>query len=76
MARKEVGASRKEGVKALTPGRRGVDHRPMVDLLLLLVLAAFFGLSLAFVRACERIIGPDVAETPAEPSADGERAAA
>jgi len=39
----------------------------MTDVLLLAVLLAFFALSIAFVRACERIIGPDLdADVPAE----------
>jgi hypothetical protein len=33
------------------------DH--VIDLLLLAVLCAFFGLALLFVKACERIVGPD-----------------
>jgi hypothetical protein len=36
------------------------------DLLVVAVLLAFFALAVVFVRACERIIGPDLeAEVPA-----------
>lgn len=31
----------------------------MTDVLFLIVLVAFFALSVVFVRACDRIIGPD-----------------
>ena len=31
----------------------------MADLLVVITLLAFFGLCLAFVRGCDRIIGPD-----------------
>ena len=31
----------------------------MTDLLLIAVLFAFFGVALLFVKACERIVGPD-----------------
>ena len=33
----------------------------MADVLYLLLFAAFFALAAAFVKACEIIIGPDVA---------------
>ena len=32
----------------------------MPDVLFVAVLVAFFGLAVVFVRACERIIGPDL----------------
>jgi hypothetical protein len=32
----------------------------MLDLVFILVMVAFFGLTWLFVKACERIIGPDV----------------
>jgi len=32
----------------------------VTDILLLAVIVAFFALSVLFVRACERIIGPDL----------------
>jgi uncharacterized iron-regulated membrane protein len=38
----------------------------MVALLLVLVMTAFFGLSVLFVKACERIVGPDVETTRAD----------
>jgi hypothetical protein len=47
----------------------------VTDVLLLAVLVAFFALSVAFVRACERIIGPDVESDSAETAVD-ERVAA
>jgi hypothetical protein len=48
----------------------------MTDVVLLAVLVAFFALSVAFVRACERIIGPDVESDTAADTADEQRAAA
>jgi hypothetical protein len=32
----------------------------VTDIILIAVLVAFFALAVLFVRACERIIGPDV----------------
>ena len=32
----------------------------MADLLFLVILVAFFAVAVVFVRACERIIGPDL----------------
>ncbi len=38
----------------------------IADVLVIAVLFAFFALAVVFVRACERIIGPDLeAEVPA-----------
>jgi hypothetical protein len=37
----------------------------MADVLYLLIVAAFFALAAAFVRACEIIIGPDELAAPA-----------
>ena len=37
----------------------------MADVVYLLLIAAFFGLAAAFVRACEAIIGPDEVAAPA-----------
>jgi hypothetical protein len=37
---------------------RGDD--PVQDVIFVAILCAFFALSLVFVKACERIIGPDV----------------
>ena len=49
----------------------------MVDVILLAVLIAFFALAVLFVKACERIIGPDIEAVRAETTAiDEERAAA
>jgi hypothetical protein len=49
----------------------------MTDVIFLAVLVAFFALAVAFVRACEHIIGPDlVSQTTVVEAADSERAAA
>jgi hypothetical protein len=48
----------------------------VTDVLLLAVLIAFFALSVLFVRACERIIGPDVEADAAVDTTRDERAAA
>jgi hypothetical protein len=37
----------------------------MADVLFLLVFVAFFALAVVFVKACERIIGPDTESQPA-----------
>lgn len=48
----------------------------MTDIILVAVLVAFFALSVLFVRACERIIGPDVESDATADIADEQRAAA
>ena len=48
----------------------------MTDVLLLAVIAAFFALSVLFVRACERIIGPDLEADTTDDVATETRAAA
>jgi hypothetical protein len=48
----------------------------VTDVILLAVLVAFFALSVLFVRACERIIGPDMGSDAADDAADEPRAAA
>ena len=53
----------------------------MTDLLFVAVMVAFFLIAMAFVRACDRIAGPDVAGQPVEdpepaPGATTERRAA
>ena len=48
----------------------------MTDIILVAVLVAFFALSVLFVRACERIIGPDVEADAAVDTPSDERAAA
>ena len=48
----------------------------MTDIMLVAVLVAFFALSVLFVRACERIIGPDVESDATVDIADERRAAA
>jgi hypothetical protein len=51
----------------------------MTDVLMLAILVAFFALAVAFVKACERIIGPDVEAARVEaglPPSDQEAAAA
>jgi hypothetical protein len=47
----------------------------MADVWVLLLIVAFFALCVAFVRGCERIIGPDDADelAPPPPEADTER---
>jgi hypothetical protein len=47
----------------------------MADVLMLAILVAFFALAILFVRACEKIIGPDV-EVAAAESTDAEAQAA
>ena len=44
----------------------------MADVWVLLLIAAFFALCVAFVRGCESIIGPDDAEDLASPPPDAE----
>ena len=48
----------------------------MTDVLLLAVLVAFFALAVLFVRACERIIGPDLEADAADDVETETRAAA
>jgi hypothetical protein len=50
----------------------------MTDLLMLAILVAFFAVAVAFVRACEHIIGPDIeaARVEAGLTASDEEAAA
>ena len=50
-----------EGVRN-GPGRDTWSYNESViaDVLLLAILVAFFALAVLFVRACERIIGPDL----------------
>ena len=48
----------------------------MTDVLFLAVLVAFFAVAVVFVRACERIIGPDLeTDTPVDETGS-DRAAA
>ena len=49
----------------------------MVDLLLVLVMTAFFGLAVLFVKACEHIVGPDLeaSRVEAEHAVEAEAAA-
>ena len=45
----------------------------MRDVVLLLIVCAFFGLCVGYVHLCDRIIGPDpghVADAPSDPTAD------
>jgi hypothetical protein len=49
----------------------------MADILMLAILVVFFALALLFVKACERIIGPDLAIAPTaadEPAEEPEAA--
>ncbi len=38
----------------------------MTDILMLAIMVAFFALAVVFVKACERIIGPDIEATRTE----------
>jgi hypothetical protein len=48
----------------------------MADILMLAILVVFFALALLFVKACERIIGPDLAIAPTAREESGEEAEA
>jgi hypothetical protein len=48
----------------------------MTDVILVAVIVAFFAVSVLFVRACERIIGPDLEADNAVDAAEEQRAAA
>ena len=49
----------------------------MVDVILILILVAFFALAVLFVKACELVIGPDIEAVRAgATTADDEQAAA
>ncbi len=48
----------------------------MVDVLALAILVAFFAISVVFVKACERIIGPGVAPATTEEPVSAQRPAA
>jgi hypothetical protein len=45
----------------------------MADLVYVVVIAAFFGLAVLFVYACDRIIGPDPEPDPMASDADNGR---
>jgi hypothetical protein len=40
----------------------------VADVVLLFIIGAFFMLSIAYVKLCDRIIGPDAAPAPSEPA--------
>ena len=48
----------------------------MLDLIFLGVIVAFFAVAVLFVKACERIIGPDVETSRLDSNADDRPAAA
>ena len=48
----------------------------MTDVILVAIIVAFFAVSVLFVRACERIIGPDVEGDATADAADEQRVAA
>jgi hypothetical protein len=48
----------------------------MVDVILVAIVVVFFALALLFVKACERIIGPDIEAVRAEASTTDEEPAA
>lgn len=43
----------------------------MEDVIFVAILTAFFALAVVFVKACERIIGPDVEASRSEMSTEG-----
>jgi hypothetical protein len=43
----------------------------MQDVIFILILTAFFALTVVFVKACELIIGPDIEAARAETDAPG-----
>lgn len=47
----------------------------MADLLFMVITFAFFAVCVAYVRVCDRIIGPDPAPRASTPSPDAEREA-
>lgn len=42
----------------------------MQDVIFILILTAFFALTMVFVKACEHIIGPDIEAARSDPEAD------
>ena len=53
------GRARQESDKALGEGAAAAYNRRMADFLALVLVFAFFGLCVAFVYGCDKIIGPD-----------------
>jgi len=47
----------------------------VTDVLFLAILVAFFALAVLFVKACERIVGPDTEVAPADETSDIQAAA-
>jgi hypothetical protein len=45
----------------------------VADLLFVVITFAFFAICVAYVRVCDRIIGPDPATPPAEHREDADR---
>ena len=67
-ARQGSRRARQERVKPLLAVRSdGYDGR-MADVWVLLAVAAFFGLCVAFVSGCDRIIGPDIVPVASDES--------
>ncbi len=62
--------------RAAASARARVDDAGMVDVILLAIIVAFFALAVLFVKACERIIGPDVESQRVDTDVDEDRAAA
>jgi hypothetical protein len=58
------------------PAPAAVDDAGMVDVILLGIIVAFFAVAVLFVKACERIIGPDVESQRAGAGVDEDRATA
>ena len=79
--RKERRSRCEDGIKSLGFAKTAVQNPVMTDVLFLAVLTAFFALCVVFVKACDKIIGPDTeaqrAETDAAAATDaGTKAAA
>ncbi len=47
----------------------------MADLLFMVITIAFFAVCVAYVRLCDRIIGPDPAQTASAPVVEAEHEA-
>jgi hypothetical protein len=48
----------------------------MTDILMLAIFVAFFAVAVVFVKACERIIGPDIEAVRAENASTDDEAVA
>jgi hypothetical protein len=48
----------------------------VTDVLFLAILVAFFAIAVLFVKACEKIVGPDTEAAPADETPEDVQAAA